>query len=326
MTPTKRSLIVALLLGACSSDGGSGTGATHVAQKGGDLATVLAGFRADVVDAKNTKALTKYYAKDAHLHIAGQELNVAKLGMFLDGVFKAVPDLVVRHQVIETSGTSGVVIEVERGTHTGGPFFGVPARNEPLSFPVLHIYRLERGLIAEEWAQPNLSVLLGTAPAQTLDEMQAELAKADALGASQCPNGMDPTELQATWVAVKQMLTAHDSSQVDKLTTPDFRVTNAAGLNLGRDGLRQGFALVGAIGSHFDLQFDVKYVGSRFIAVYGPSVFDYLNPEGAFGFPVVKMPKHVAANELHILGTCYGRMFRQYAYPDTAGLFAQLMN
>jgi hypothetical protein len=51
--------------------------------------------------------------------------------------------------------------------------------------------------------------------------------------------------------------------------------------------------------------------------------FTYNNPSGGFGLPAGSGVR-VSLNELHIVGLCQGKVFRQYSQADLVGLRGQL--
>jgi steroid delta-isomerase-like uncharacterized protein len=306
-------------------------------------AAIVQRFQDEVSNAHDPEALEQLLASDFKIHAAGQDLDRAGFKAFVSSIFAALPDVQIHLNVIEQTSTQAVVIETAAGTNTGGPFLGQPrATGKRVSFTVLHIYTIVNGRIVEQWSQPDFSgagaQLAGQGRALTVAEMDAQLAAATDSVASDCDTAgtqwsldrgyfFASDTLAAFWLRVRDFFRAHDASAsvLDALVTPHYRLTGVGGLNADRTGLEQAFALVGAIGKNHDVSGQLAhYVGNRFIAAYGPVRFDYDNPQGSFGLPKSAQPVPVAMNELHVVGLCDGKLFRQYTHADLLGLRAQL--
>lgn len=72
---------------------------------------------------------------------------------------EAFADLQVKIEDIFGGGDRVAVRLTFQGTHTG-PFFGMPATGRTVAFSSVEIYRVEDGLLAEEWVSPDVTTLL----------------------------------------------------------------------------------------------------------------------------------------------------------------------
>ncbi len=70
---------------------------------------------------------------------------------FFEVIFKAMPDFHYTHQHTVAEGNLVMVHSITTGTHTSGPWLGQQATGNKLNFPVVDIFRLQDGLIAEHW-------------------------------------------------------------------------------------------------------------------------------------------------------------------------------
>lgn len=74
-------------------------------------------------------------------------------------LFSAFPDWTVLVEDVVAEGDKVAVRTVQRGTHEG-EFFGVAPTGRPVEFSAIAVYRLEGGLIAEEWIETDRLGLL----------------------------------------------------------------------------------------------------------------------------------------------------------------------
>jgi ketosteroid isomerase-like protein len=89
----------------------------------------------------------------------------------------AMPDLRTTIEAIVAEGDTVMVCTSTRGTHTGRPFFDVPATGRELRWTSFALYRLAEGKIVEErylWDRLGVFQQLGVLPNQ--DEMQNMLS------------------------------------------------------------------------------------------------------------------------------------------------------
>ena len=96
---------------------------------------------------------------------AGREVPKAGVTMMR----AALPDLTVTIDTIVAEGDTVMVCTTTRGTHTGGPFFDLPASGKALQWTTFAIYRIADGKIVEErWLWDRLGAFqqLGIAPSQ----------------------------------------------------------------------------------------------------------------------------------------------------------------
>ena len=73
---------------------------------------------------------------------------------------EAFPDLQIEIDDIFGAGDKVAVRLMFRGTHTG-PFLGIAATGREVAFSSVEIYRVENGLLAEEWVSPDVTSLMG---------------------------------------------------------------------------------------------------------------------------------------------------------------------
>jgi predicted SnoaL-like aldol condensation-catalyzing enzyme len=70
---------------------------------------------------------------------------------FFTTIFSAVPDFRYAIKAIVADGDLAFVYARTLGTHTGGPWLGVPASGNRLDFDVVDMFRIKDGKIAEHW-------------------------------------------------------------------------------------------------------------------------------------------------------------------------------
>ena len=73
---------------------------------------------------------------------------------------EAFPDLQIEIDDIFGAGDKVAVRLMFKGTHTG-PFLGIGATGREVAFSSVEIYRVEDGLLAEEWVSPDVTSLMG---------------------------------------------------------------------------------------------------------------------------------------------------------------------
>jgi len=70
---------------------------------------------------------------------------------FFTVTFKAIPDFRYTHRQTVAEGDLVMVHSVTTGTHTSGEWLGQPPTGNKLCFPVVDIFRVQDGKIAEHW-------------------------------------------------------------------------------------------------------------------------------------------------------------------------------
>ena len=55
-----------------------------------------------------------------------------------------------------------VVRWLDRGTHTGAPFWGIPATGKEILLSGIDILRIEDGVVVERWAETDMLYVLET--------------------------------------------------------------------------------------------------------------------------------------------------------------------
>ncbi len=125
----------------------------------------------NAINRRDLAALDEVVAADMHRHsaaTAGVTIeNLAQFKAFLQEDFAAVPDSILKIDVMFSKGDLVAVRALYKGTQRGswGPF---PPSNKRLELPYISIIRVENGRIAEIWVEwDNLNALqqLGHVPA-----------------------------------------------------------------------------------------------------------------------------------------------------------------
>jgi hypothetical protein len=78
----------------------------------------------------------------------------------------AFPDMKFSVNLLVESGDLIVSNWTIQGTHTGAPFFGVPASGKPVTINGTAILRMRDGKVVEHWGGPHCSEGLGLAGAR----------------------------------------------------------------------------------------------------------------------------------------------------------------
>jgi predicted ester cyclase len=78
-----------------------------------------------------------------------------------DIVWKALPDISIRLELLLADGELVAGRGLGRGTHTGTELFGIPASGREVTFTETHIYRLRGEQVCEHWLQVDLLGLMG---------------------------------------------------------------------------------------------------------------------------------------------------------------------
>jgi predicted ester cyclase len=84
---------------------------------------------------------------------------------FWEAAHRAFPDMKFGVDLVLESGDLVVSNWTLTGTHSGGPFYGVPASGEPVAIEGTAILRLRDGKVVEHWGGPHCSQGIGLAGA-----------------------------------------------------------------------------------------------------------------------------------------------------------------
>lgn len=129
---------------------------------GSELGRIVRGFFQEAINGHDLQALDAYCSPDYRWngsdHSADALSDLHGLGAFkrlVGEFFVAFPDF---HTDIldEIVGKDRVVVRYEEGGTHASDFLGVPASGKKVIWPGIGIYRIENGLIAEEWFQSAL--------------------------------------------------------------------------------------------------------------------------------------------------------------------------
>jgi predicted ester cyclase len=91
----------------------------------------------------------------------------------------ALLDLTTTIDAMTAEGNTVMICTTTRGTHTGGPFFDLPPRGQPVEWTTFAIYRIAGGKIVEQrWLWDRLGAFqqLGVLPSQ--DELRQKMQEA----------------------------------------------------------------------------------------------------------------------------------------------------
>lgn len=117
---------------------------------------------AEVINEGRLEIMEELYSADYINNIAPFGLSKGVDGLYvLFGAFKdAFPD---QHIVADSMVRSGNLVIARwtiSGTHSGTPFFGVPASGRRFEMTGVDIERIERGRIVEHWGAEDMLALL----------------------------------------------------------------------------------------------------------------------------------------------------------------------
>ena len=122
----------------------------------GDATSIARRVPEEIATGRNLDLIDEVYAEDCVEHgpfgqeASGREEIRAELGAFLD----AFPDFEARVEDARAEGDTVAMRVTLSGTHEG-PFMGVEPTNESFSVQNMVFTRVEDGMIAERWVQPD---------------------------------------------------------------------------------------------------------------------------------------------------------------------------
>jgi predicted ester cyclase len=132
--------------------------------------SVVRRFSNEFKNKANHNVVDELMTSNFQHHFKDPRLPKGREGMKLLGksVVMAFPDVHANIQDLIAEGDKVVERTEAHGTHKG-EFNGVPPTGRPVSWSELHVYRLEKGKIAELWSEIDFLAIMmqvGAIPAQ----------------------------------------------------------------------------------------------------------------------------------------------------------------
>lgn len=129
---------------------------------GPDNQLIVRRFYQEALNGRDLALVEQLVSQDLIEHYAApnQARGLEGLKQFLGMILGAFPDLRVTVEDVISQGDRVVARLTLQGTH-GGPFFGVPATGKVVTWPAIHVLRLEAGKIVERWALADVMAILG---------------------------------------------------------------------------------------------------------------------------------------------------------------------
>jgi predicted ester cyclase len=228
----------------------------------------------------------------------------------------AMPDLHydLDAAVVIAEGDKALAHAIVRGTHTGGPLFGVAPSGKQITWTHSEMIRVERGLIVERWVSADTLTLL-----QQLGAFGAPAA------ASAAPAADPQKEKEArNIVAVLARIDAVNRVDLDALDayyTDDYKEHNSLGsMPPGLEGVKQTYKqfLSGLPDQHFEVT-QVWADGDR-VVVRG--VISGTHRGNFFG--IAATYRKVVWTGIEICGMRDGRVADRWLLTDLMGMFQQM--
>ena len=121
----------------------------------------VSSFMEEFKNKHNLKILYKICTKNCKFHLPVRGLPSTVKGQINIGktIFEAFPDVHVSLQDLIVEGDRVVERHMARATHRG-EFYGIPATGKKIFWTENHIYRIEKGKIAEVWSEASFHDLL----------------------------------------------------------------------------------------------------------------------------------------------------------------------
>jgi steroid delta-isomerase-like uncharacterized protein len=132
-----------------------------------DNLRLLAKYSA-AMDSGDTDAVFEFWSEDFHSHVT-ERVSPERLGSDVRGeevewwrqVRSSFPDMVFTVDLLIESDDMVVSNWTVKGTHTGTPFYDVPASGAPVEINGTAILRIRDGQIVEHWGGPHCQKGLG---------------------------------------------------------------------------------------------------------------------------------------------------------------------
>jgi steroid delta-isomerase-like uncharacterized protein len=101
--------------------------------------------------------IDQFYSSDCTVHGTGDDIKgVSAVKETVCTIRRSFPDWYEALEDIFCFGAKVCFRHTSTGTHTGEPFFNVPASGKKVRVPEIGIVKFENGLITEHWAQFDL--------------------------------------------------------------------------------------------------------------------------------------------------------------------------
>jgi steroid delta-isomerase-like uncharacterized protein len=114
------------------------------------------------MESGDTEAVFEFFSEDFHSHVT-ERVSPERVGTDLRGeeqqwwqnARSAFPDMTFTVDLLIESDDLVVSNWTVKGTHTGTPFYDVPASGEPVNINGTAILRIRDGQIVEHWGGPH---------------------------------------------------------------------------------------------------------------------------------------------------------------------------
>ncbi len=131
----------------------------------------LLGKYSAAMESGDSEAVYEFFSDDFHSHVA-ERVSPERVGTDVRGeeqlwwqqARSAFPDMVFTVDLLIESDDLVVSNWTVAGTHTGTPFYDVPASGEPVIINGTAILRIRDGQIVEHWGGPHCQKGLGLLP------------------------------------------------------------------------------------------------------------------------------------------------------------------
>ncbi len=127
--------------------GGAGAASTTAKQN----MQVVGAFAEAVFGRKDFSVLPSLMREDYIQHNPLVQQGRSGFQSFFEATFKAIPDWSYRPKQIVADGDRVWIYGTYSGTHSGGPWQGIPASGREFAIDAVDIFRLQDGQLAEHW-------------------------------------------------------------------------------------------------------------------------------------------------------------------------------
>jgi predicted ester cyclase len=128
-----------------------------------------------VFNEHNPDLASQYVRSDIRWHggVLGTVEGVANLTQLLRGFIGALPDLKASEQDVVAADDKVAVRFIVEATHRGN-LFGIAATGRRVRWDAVDVYRLNDGMIVEEWAADDVTAILQQIGAYTLPMLRVK--------------------------------------------------------------------------------------------------------------------------------------------------------
>jgi predicted ester cyclase len=128
-----------------------------------------------VFNEHNPDLASQYVTSDIRWHggVLGTVEGVANLTQLLRGFIGALPDLKASEQDVVAADDKVAVRFIVEATHKGN-LFGIAATGRRVRWDAVDVYRLNDGMIVEEWAADDVTAILQQIGAYTLPMLRVK--------------------------------------------------------------------------------------------------------------------------------------------------------